>query len=69
MKEIIKDLKLSGLTFKQKAIVWYFSISLCSLCITDESPIWAVIIVVLNFANSARLVKKVPIPEDNSDTI
>lgn len=31
------------------------------LCITDDSPIWAIIVVVLNFANAARLIKKVPL--------
>ena len=37
------------------------------LCITDDSPIWAIIVVVLNFANAARLIKKVPISTDDKD--
>ncbi|GHV71234.1 hypothetical protein FACS189420_5570 [Bacteroidia bacterium] len=54
---------LKGLTWKQKAIVLYFALSLCLLCIGDDSPIWAILLVVLNFANAARLLKKVPLPE------
>ena len=57
----------SSLTAKQKFYVWYFCLSLCFLCITDDSPIWAVIVVVLNFANAARLIKKVPISIDDKD--
>ena len=56
---------MSGLTWKQKAIVLYFVISFCSLCITDDSPLWAIAFVVLNFANAARLIRKVPISDDN----
>ena len=57
-----------SLTARQKFYVWYFCLSLCFLCITDDSPIWAIIVVVLNFANAARLIKKVPlnIKEDYS---
>ena len=40
-----------SLTARQKFYVWYFCLSLCFLCITDDSPIWAIIVVVLNFAN------------------
>lgn len=65
MKQLIKELSLSGLTLKQKAIVWYFIISLCLLVSTVEAPLWFLFFEVTNFANAARLVKKVPIP-DNS---
>lgn len=50
-----------SLTTMQKFYVWYFCLSLYSLCITDDSPVWAIVLVVLNFANSARLIKKVPL--------
>ena len=56
-----------SLTTKQKFYVWYFCLSFCFLCITDDSPIWAIIVVVLNFANAARLIKKVPISTDDKD--
>ena len=52
-----------SLTTKQKFYVWYFCLSFCFLCIT----IWAIIAVVLNFANAARLIKKVPISIDSKD--
>jgi hypothetical protein len=61
MKEYLK--KINSLTLKQKAIVAYFLFSFCSLCISDDTPILIVILIVLNFANAARLVRKVPLPE------
>lgn len=64
MKKLIKELSLSGLTLKQKAIVWYFTFSLCLLVSTVEAPIWFLLLEVANFANAGRLIKKVPIPED-----
>ena len=56
-----------SLTTKQKFYVWYFCLSFFFLCITDDSPIWAIIVVVLNFANAARLIKKVPNSTDDKD--
>ena len=35
-----------SLTTMQKLYVWYFCLSLCSLCITDDSPVWAIVLVV-----------------------
>lgn len=64
MKQLIKELSLSGLTLKQKAIVWYFTFSLCFLVSTVEAPIWFLLLEVANFANAARLVRKVPMPEE-----
>lgn len=63
MKEIVRDLKMKGLTSKQRLTVWYFALSLCSLCVSDETPLWIVVFLVLNFANAARLVRKVPMPK------
>ena len=67
MKEVINDIfKETGfdkLTWKQRLIVWYFALSFCSLCVSDETPIWILLLIVLNFANAARLVRKVPLPE------
>lgn len=64
MKEIINEFRMLGWTLKQKAIVWYFVLSFCSLCITDDSPLWAIAFVVLNFGNAARLIRKVPFPSN-----
>jgi hypothetical protein len=65
MKEIITELlkPFKGLTWKQKVIVLYFSLSFCLLCVGDETPLWIIILIVLNFANAARLVKKAQSPE------
>jgi hypothetical protein len=63
MKALWHEFGLKGLTIKQKVIVWYFALSFCSLFVDDETPIWIVLLLVLNFANSARLVKKVPLPK------
>lgn len=53
MKRLIKELSLSGLTLKQKAIVWYFIISFCLLASTAEAPFWFLFLEVANFANAA----------------
>ena len=64
-KYLIKYIVMPGLTLKQKAIVWYFAISLFLLCGVEDGPILGIVILVLNFANAARLIKQVPIPEDD----
>lgn len=56
-----------SLSAKQKFYVWYFCLSFCFLCITDDSPVWAIAVVILNFANAARLIKKVPISIDDKE--
>jgi len=50
-----------NLSPKHKVYCLYFCISLCSLCITDDSPLWAIALVVLNFGNAVQLIKKVPL--------
>lgn len=59
MKDMWKELTMPGLTWKQKAIVWYFAVV--------DAPIWGLTILVVNFANAARLIKKVPIPDNWDD--
>ena len=61
MKERIHELKMPGLTQKEKVIVWYFLISFCLLSVGGDSPGWAITLVVFNFVNAARLFRKVPI--------
>ena len=63
MKELIKEIVMPDLTSKQMLIVWYFIVSLFMLCITDDASIWMIVFVVLNFANAARLVRKVPLAD------
>lgn len=69
MKDMWKELTMPGLTWKQKAIVWYFAVSFCLLASVVDAPIWGLTILVVNFANAARLIKKVPILDDNDITI
>jgi len=64
MKEILKELAMPNLTRKHRLIVLYFALSFCSLCITDETPLWIVILIVLNFANAARLIKRVQLQKN-----
>lgn len=63
MKKLLTYFGLQDLTFKQGLIVAYFTISLCLLFIGDETPIWVIMIIVLNFANASRLVQKVPLKD------
>jgi hypothetical protein len=68
MKEIINDLTLAGLSTKHKIYVWYFVLSLGLLCTVAEAPYWFLVALLANFANAARLIKKVPLPKDIEDT-
>lgn len=68
MKEIIKEMSLPGLSTKHKVFVWYFVVSLCLLGSVVEAPFWFLVALVANFANAARLIKKVPLPKDIEDT-
>lgn len=56
-----------SLSAMQKFYVWYFCLSLCLLCITDDSLVWAVVVVVLNFANAARLLRRVPLNNNKEE--
>lgn len=56
-----------SLSARQKFYVWYFCLSLCFLCITDDSPVWAIVAVVLNFANAVRLLRRVPLNNDKEE--
>ena len=61
MKQLINELKMEGLTPKEKAMAWYFAVSLCLLLsIADNSSLLAIILVAVNFCIAALLVKKVP---------
>jgi hypothetical protein len=65
LKQLSKQLGLAGLTGRQKAIVVYFVISLCLVGSMAKAPIWGLIVLVLNFANSVRLLKRVPMPDND----
>lgn len=63
MKKLKDAFLLKGLTAKQKAVVWWFSISLCLLCSTEDAPIWFYLIETASLAISAYFLKKIPIPD------
>lgn len=51
-----------SLTARQKVYTGYFHFSLILLLGTaDGNSLWVIMLVVLNFCNSARLAKRVPI--------
>ena len=64
MRKVFDEFSMPCLTWRQKLIVWYFIASFCLLYIIDEAPLWTIILVVVNFANAVRLVRKVPLPEN-----
>ncbi len=68
MKEIFNELTLPGLSTKHKIYVWYFVVSLCLLGSLAEAPFWFLFALVANFANTARLIKQVPLTDDIEDT-
>ena len=50
------------LTTRQKLYAAYFLLSFALVAmLADESPLWVLTVAALNFGNSARLVKRVPI--------
>lgn len=63
MNELKEAFFLKGLTIKQKAVVWWFSISLCLLCSTVEAPFWVYLVELASFAASAHFLKKIPVPD------
>lgn len=49
------------LTGKEKGYVGYFLFSFILLVgMADCNPVWVIFLAVLNFGNSARLIKRVP---------
>jgi hypothetical protein len=52
---------LLRLSLRHKLYILYFCVSLCFICVTDGSPIWGIVLVVVNLANAARLLRKVPL--------
>jgi len=69
MKGFASDLKdgflMPSLTVKERAIALYFIFSFCMLFAGDDSPVWLVALAVLNFANAARLTRRIEFQEIN----
>lgn len=60
---------MPNLTTGQRISVWYFVISFIMILGINEdvTPIWEMLLLVANLGNAARLVKNVPIPDDDLD--
>jgi hypothetical protein len=50
---------LLGMSRRHKFYCVYFFASFFPLCMGDNSPLWAITLVVLNLANAVRLINKV----------
>ena len=72
MKEVVKliwkEASLPNYTMKQRLIVWYFFISLFLVFgIGYNTGILATTLIVINFGNAVSLIKKVNIPDNETD--
>lgn len=70
LSEILRRIRESWfwqLKLQHKLIVLYFTLSFCITCGVVEAELWQLAVVVANFALSARLVKRVPLPEDEKE--
>lgn len=72
MKEVVKliwkEASFPNYTMKQRLIVWYFFISLFLVFgIGYNTGILATILVIINLGNAVRLIKKVKIPDNETD--
>lgn len=60
MKEYYKSL-----TIRERLILLYVGLSFSALCVTEGSSLIAIAVIVLNFANAARLLRKLPEPPED----
>ena len=56
---------MRNLTIKHKVYIAYFALAWPLLAINDDTPLWAIALVVLNFINAGRLIMQVPIKAVN----
>ena len=59
MKAIMVKIGCRNDQWKRWLVGLYFCVSFFALCIGDESPVWVIALVVANFANAVRLVRKI----------
>ena len=53
-----------SLTLRDKAIIIYFAMSICSLCVSDDTDLFIIVLIIANFANATRLLRTIPTPPD-----
>lgn len=56
-----------GLRLWHKVIVLYFVLSFCLVCGVVAAEWWQLALVVANFALASRLVRLVPVPDDDEE--
>ena len=74
-RAMLDEMLLRRLTWRDRWVAIYFSLSLAAIIITAEAPIWVMIAMMLNFFNAARVVQTIDLPpeedeatgEDNED--
>lgn len=70
LSEILHRIRMSWfwqLKWQHKLAVLYFSFSFCIMCGVVEAELWQLAVLVANFALSAGLVKRVPLPKDEKE--
>lgn len=56
-------------TFSQWLIIVWFGLSLCVLCMIEDSPLWFLALLTANFAASAHYLNKLPLPADPEEEL
>ena len=70
LSEIMRRIRGSWfwqLKLRHKLIVLYFTLSFCITCGVVDAELWQLAVLVANFALSAWLVKRVPLPKDEKE--
>ena len=67
-RAMLDELLLRRLTWRDRWVAIYFSLSLAAIIITAEAPIWVMIAMMLNFFNAARVVKTIDLPPEDDES-
>ena len=67
-RAMLDELLLRRLTWRDRWVAIYFTLSLAAIIITAEAPIWVMIAMMLNFFNAARVVQTIDLPPEEDET-
>ena len=67
-RAMLDELLLRRLTWRDRWVAIYFSLSLAAIIITAEAPIWVMIAMMLNFFNAARVVQTIDLPPEDDES-
>ena len=56
---------MRNLSIRHKVYIAYFALVWPLLAINNDAPLWAIVLIVLNLGNAARLIMQVPLKEVN----